>query len=59
VENKDYRSAAANLVNRWEQDRKVENQDDAPLVLAIEDAWIFAELKLSLPDYVPVRIQGC
>jgi hypothetical protein len=59
VQNNDYRSAAADLVNRWEQDRRADNQDYEPLVLAIEDAWIFAELKFSLPDYVPVRIKGC
>jgi hypothetical protein len=62
VYNEDYRAAAADLVNRWEQDRKVTASDELPLSLEIEDAWIFAKLKslqLSLPDYVRVEIDSC
>jgi hypothetical protein len=59
VQSNNYAAAAADLVNYWEQERKVNNQDQEPLLLDVADAWIFAELKLSLPNYVPVKIQDC
>ncbi|AFY95076.1 hypothetical protein [Chamaesiphon minutus] len=55
ISNEDYRAAAADLVNRWEQDRKVTASDELPLSLEIEDAWIFATVLAAATIFTRLR----
>lgn len=52
----DLEAVKGDVVNRWEQDRRVGSDDSAPFLMAIEDIWAFKILNLGLPNYVPIEV---
>lgn len=56
LSNGDLEAVKGDVVNQWEQDRRVSGADDAPFEIDIEDIWAFTTLKLGLPDYAPIKV---